>query len=120
MTAISNAISIILLGYFLILHIRLERAAKYSQEKFPKRWETMKHRCLFAVRFSILTLLFHTAYSFAPLCCPDVVDILRYARNAIFFILIFGFSFWIQDSIRWMITGRLSDRHHDPHKDLLR
>ena len=119
MLAISNAISISLLGYFLILHIRLERAAKYSQQKFPRRWETMKHRCLFAVRFSIITLLFQTVYSSAPLCCPDIVDVLRVARNVMFFILVLGFSFWVQDSIKWMITERSTDRQPEVYKDLL-
>ena len=117
MNSILIAISVVLLGCFLILHVRLEKAARYSKQTFPERWKgNNKHRCLFAVRFTLICLFFNIGYALSVYCNPDFAEFLHSVRDGFFVVLLIGIAGWINDSIKKMSVGR---RQIDPHRDLL-
>lgn len=117
MNTILISISLILFGCFMILHIRLELAAKQSKIAYPERWEnTNKHRCLFAVRFTLLCLIFNILYVLSIEYFSDLSEFLHYVRDGFFVVLLIGIAGWINDSIKKMSEGR---RQPDPHRDLL-
>ena len=117
MNSILIAISVILFGCFLILHVRLEKAARLSKRAFPERWNNdNKHRCLFAVRFTLICLFFNIGYAASIYCNPDLAEFLHSVRDGFFVVLLIGIAGWINDSIKKMSVGR---RQIDPHRDLL-